>query len=178
MDNELLKEALSYSLAPNLHEEERKTKLREDGTYESNIEKTIDEDWILEHGTDEVDIENCTFDELPKDWQKENLLAARLAIDLVFDKAIEGQPIFDDELEEMSSTIHDEWMKRNHPVNEKENEEPKLTVPYKDLPQEEKAKDKIQLVQAITKIQDYKDGLVDIDEICQKYNLSQEQKSF
>ena len=68
MDNETIKEALSYSLGSDMHEVQRNSRKREDGTYESRIKKSKDEEWNLTHGTDEVDIANCTFEELPSNW--------------------------------------------------------------------------------------------------------------
>lgn len=37
MDNETIKEALSYSLGSDMHEVQRNSRKREDGTYESRI---------------------------------------------------------------------------------------------------------------------------------------------
>ena len=51
-----------------MHEVQRNSRKREDGTYESRIKKSKNEEWNLAHGTDEVDIANCTFEELPSNW--------------------------------------------------------------------------------------------------------------
>lgn len=51
-----------------MHEVWRNSRKREDGTYESRIKKSKDEEWNLAYGTDEVDIANCTFEELPSNW--------------------------------------------------------------------------------------------------------------
>ena len=55
------------------------------------IKKSKDEEWNLAHGTDEVDIANCTFEELPSNWQYENLEAGRVAIGLVYEKVLNGE---------------------------------------------------------------------------------------
>ena len=174
MDKEVIKKALSYDLGSNLHEEWRKTRLNEDGTYEPRIKKSKDEAWNEDHGTDEVDIANCTFAELPSNWQYENLEAAKTAINLVFDKTFDGETISDDELENLASEVHDAWLSRNEWVFDKEYGDPKLSVPYSELSKEEQDKDKVQLQQAIYKIQDFKDGLVDVDEICQEYGIKKD----
>ncbi len=51
-----------------MHEVWRNSRKREDGTYESRIKKSKDEEWNLAHSTDEVDIANCTFEELHSNW--------------------------------------------------------------------------------------------------------------
>ena len=127
MDDIVIKNALSYSLGSDLHEAWRLTRKKEDGTYEPRIKKSKDDDWNINHGTDEVDIANCTFEELPSNWQYENLEAAKVAIDLVYDKTLAGEDIT---LEE-----------------------------------------KIQLDNAQEKVEEYAKDLIDIEELCTKYNL-------
>lgn len=74
-----------------MHEVWRNSRKREDGTYESRIKKSKNEKWNLAHSTDEVDIANCTFEELPSNWQYENLEAGRVAIGLVYEKVLNGE---------------------------------------------------------------------------------------
>ena len=170
-NNELVKEALSYALGSDLHEAWRAPRKLEDGSYEPRIKKSKDEEWNATHGTDEVDIANCTFQELPSNWQYENLEAAKVAINLVFDKTMAGEKLSQVEIEELSAVIHDEWLKRNDWVFDPNYGNPAQAVSYEELSEEEKAKDRAQLEPAIMKVQDYKDGLIDINELCETYHL-------
>lgn len=171
MDDIVIKNALSYSLASDLHETWRLTRRKEDGTYEPRIKKSTDEEWNIKHGTDEVDIANCSFDELPSNWQYENLSAAKVAIDLVYDKTLAGENITAEEKEQMASVVHDEWLKRNDWVFDSEYGDPNLAVSYEDLSEDEKYKDNIQLDKAEEKVEEYAKDLIDIEELCTKYNL-------
>lgn len=176
MDSSIIKNALSYSLGSDLHEAWRASRKKEDGTFEPRIKKSKDEAWNESHGTDEVDIANCSFEQLPSNWQYENLEAARVAIGLVYDKTISGEQFSPEEVEQMASVIHDEWLKRNDWVFNPEYGDPKLAVPYAQLSKEEQDKDKAQLGPAQAKVQAYVDGLVNIEEICAQYNLSSSSK--
>ena len=171
MDDKIIKNALSYALGADLHEAWRAPRKRADGTFEPRIKKSKDEAWNASHGTDEVDIANCSFEQLPSNWQYENLEAARVAIELVYDKTISGEAFMPTEIEEMASVIHDEWLKRNDWVFNPEYGDPKLAVPYAQLSQEEKDKDKAQLGPAQAKVRAYVSGLINIEEICTQYNL-------
>lgn len=93
MNNEVVKEALSYVLGSYLHEAWRAPRKLVDGTFEPRIKESKDEDWNIMHGTNIVDIANCAFSELPSNWQYENLEAAKVAIKQVFDKVINHQKI-------------------------------------------------------------------------------------
>ena len=93
MNNEVVKEALSYVLGSYLHEAWRAPRKLVDGTFEPRIKESKDEDWNIMHGTNTVDIANCAFSELPSNWQYENLEAAKVAIKQVFDKVINHQKI-------------------------------------------------------------------------------------
>lgn len=171
MDNETIKEALSYSLGSDMHEVWRNSRKREDGTYESRIKKSKDEEWNLAHGTDEVDIANCTFEELPSNWQYENLEAGRVAIGLVYEKVLNGEQFTNEDIDKMASHIHEEWLKRNSWVFDSNYGDPKLAVPYNELSQEEKDKDIAQLLPACSKVEAYKQGLINMEELCDKYGI-------
>ena len=171
LSDSVIKEALSYSLGSDLHEAWRAPRKREDGTFEPRMKKSKDEAWNAIHGTDEVDIANCSFDELPSNWQYENLEAAKVAIELVFDKVMAGEEITDEELEQMASTIHEEWLKRNDWVFDANYGDPKLAVPYELLSKEEQDKDKAQVAPAVEKIKAYMSGLIDINALCEQYGI-------
>ena len=171
-ESEIIKEALSYSMGADLHEAWRETRKKEDGTYEPRMKKSKDEKWNKEHGTDEVDIANLTFEELPSNWQYENLEAARVAIAQVFDKVIGGGEISEEMIETMSSEVHEAWLKRNDWVYDKEYGNPDQAKPYVDLSEEEKAKDRVQIQEAIQKVQAYVRGEIDINKLNEQYGLA------
>ena len=175
-NNELIKEALSYDLGSDLHEAWRAPRKLDDGTYEPRMKKSKDEEWNEIHGTDEVDIANCKFEDLPSNWQYENLEAAKVAIDLVYDKTMAGEKLGKEEKEEKAAIIHEEWLKRNDWVFDPNYGDPNLAVPYDKLSKEEQDKDRAQLEPAILKVQNYKDGLIDIEDICFKYHLDASSK--
>lgn len=172
MNDRIVKEALSYALGSDLHEAWRAPRKKEDGTFEPRIKKSKDEAWNTSHGTDEVDIANCSFEQLPSNWQYENLEAAKVAIELVYDKTMSNEQITQEEIEQLGSIIHEEWLKRNSWVYDPNYGDPKLAVPYEQLSKEEQDKDKVQLVQAQKKVQDYMMGLIDIDTLCNQYGIS------
>lgn len=165
------REALSYSMGADLHESWRAGRKQEDGTFEPRMKKTKDEAWIAAHGTNEVDIANCTFAELPADWKGENLEAAKVAVNLVYGKVMTNQEITEDMLQEMSSVVHDEWVKRNDWVLNPDYGDPVLAKPYAELPVEEQEKDTNQLRQAIEKVEAYQRGEIDIESLRSEYSL-------
>jgi len=112
------------------------------------------------------------FASLSKASQNDNLEAAKIAIELVYDKTISGEKFTPEETEEMASFIHEEWLKRNDWVFDPEYGNPKLAVPYAQLSKEEQDKDKAQLGPAQAKVQAYADGLINIEEKCLQYNLT------
>lgn len=153
---EMAKTYFAESMWSDLHEEWRKTRLKEDGTYEPRMKKSKDVEWTQKHWTDDVDIANTSFADLPSNWKYENLEAAKVAIELVFDKVIEWEEITDTMIEEMASIVHDEWLSRNDWVFDKEYWNPVLAVKYQQLPEDEKEKDRAQVRQAIAKIKSSK----------------------
>jgi len=70
--------AKAAKIASAFHEDWRKTRLQSDGTFEPRVKKTTDQAWIDAHGTDDVDIANSSYDELPDDWKAENKAAAEV----------------------------------------------------------------------------------------------------
>ena len=151
---EMAKAYFAESLWADLHEEWRKGYAAKPENRDENwvvkprIKKTKDEAWIKEHGTDEVDIYYTPFKDLPSDKKWDNLAAAKEAIDLVFDTVM-GWEITQERIEEISSIVHENRMKRN---SWEKDTRPELFVPYSELPEEEKAKDRAQVLQAIAKI--------------------------
>ena len=117
-------------LAELMHEKWRETRKKENGSYEARVKETNDTSWIEKHdGKNEVDIANTDFRELPMDWQEENLLSAKVAIE---------------KIEEVLYIIHDKWLDRNdqHAENHQK-------VQYSSLSETEKSKDIAILEEAI-----------------------------
>lgn len=176
MNDEIIKNALSYVLGSDLHEAWRAPRKKEDGTFEPRIKKSKDETWNTNHGTDEVDIANCSFEQLPSNWQYENLEAARVAIELVYDKVIANEQITPEELEQMGATIHEKWLERNAWVYDPNYGDSKLAVPYEQLSKEMQDKDKAQINPAQKIVQDYMNGLIYVESICNQYGIKMSEK--
>jgi len=172
---DIIKLALSYDLASDLHENWRLTRLKEDGTYEPRMKKSKDEEWNKKHNTDDVDIANTTFAELPSNWQYENLEAAKVVIELVYDKLVYGKQITLEDFEKMASVVHEKWLSRNNWVYGKEDGNPTLAVSYDLLPKEEKEKDREQIDLAIRKVTSYMLGKVDANKLIEQYNITIEE---
>ena len=160
------RQLLSLSMGSDLHEAWRLGRKREDGTFEPRMKKTKDQAYINAHnGNNEVDIANLSFAELPSDWQYENLEAAKVAIDQVYDLVKSGKEITDKMIEEMSAIVHEEWLKRNDWVFHPEWGDPNLAKPYAELEESEKAKDRQQILQAIEKTKSLVRGDITIESL-------------
>ena len=83
----------------------------------------------------EADI-NVPFGNLHPDWQKENLAAGKAAL-----QALQQFPTAA-ELDKAANFIHEEWMKRNPKADYNAAQH----VPYAELPEVEKEKDRVQVV--------------------------------
>ena len=139
-------QSLTEIIASKFHEERRKSMIKSDWTYESRIENTTDKERISNHNWEtKVDIINTKFEDLPNDRKKENLEAAKVALDLVYEKIVNWEEITSEMIEEMSEIIHNERLKRNWIAWSFENQR----VKYKGLSEEEKAKDRNQINRAI-----------------------------
>ena len=133
---ESAKEYFAQKMGSYLHEEWRKTRLREDWSYEPRMK-------------DGVDIANTSFEDLPSKWKYENLEAARVVVGLVYEKVVNWEEITSEMIEEMSSIVHERWLERNDWVYDAQYWNPVLAQPYEALPEEEKAKDRAQIEAAI-----------------------------
>ena len=123
------------------HEKWRENRLQSDGKYKSMMEKSEDEEWNINHWTDVVDIANTEFEDLPSNRKYENLEAAKLAVDLVYDSILAWKQLLLKDIEEMSKIVHEKWLERNWIKWSFENQR----VDYENLSEEEKAKDRIQI---------------------------------
>jgi len=115
-----------------------------DGRLEPRIKKTTDEDWIESHrGVDQVDIASKFFTDLPYDWEAENLAAADVIDELVQEfGGAEHVDLTNDEVRQRcGEIIHNKWLERN--IYAKGGD---LDVPFTELPDDEQAKDLVQLL--------------------------------
>jgi hypothetical protein len=128
------------TMASRLHEDWRKTRRQEDGSFEPRVKATKDEAWIAAHGTDQVDIANTDFADLPADWKKENQDAAGV-IDKILQSNSGKLNLNDPEVRDrVGEEIHQEWLKRNDWAKGGE-----LDVPFTQLSKSEQDKDIDQL---------------------------------
>eukprot|EP00753_Platysulcus_tardus_P003640 PLAT12475.5.p1 GENE.PLAT12475.5~~PLAT12475.5.p1 ORF type:complete len:300 (+),score=114.23 PLAT12475.5:262-1161(+) len=119
---------LVQQVASELHDAWRKPRMRPDGTYEPRL-KTI--------GKRTYDIAALSFQQLPERYQKENHAAAQVACDSIY-AAVEQQVALDDDfLEQAAEEQHAAWLKRNGDWAP-----PHQAVPYAELAEEEKEKDR------------------------------------
>ena len=131
-------EIAKIAVASSLHSQWRSGRKKEDGTYEPRMK----DDGL----GGQVDIANTDYIYLPEKWKGENKVAAEVAVDLVYGAKLAGKDIGSQEfLEEASEVVHNEWMKRNP----KEEWNAVQHVPYAELSEEEKQKDRDQVVLAI-----------------------------
>jgi len=72
---------LVTQLASLLHEEWRRPKLRDGGTFKPRFKKTTDEEWITQNNSTKVDITGTNYDDLPEDWQKESKASAEVTLE-------------------------------------------------------------------------------------------------
>ncbi|CEP14913.1 hypothetical protein [Parasitella parasitica] len=95
---------------------------------------------------DVVDIQNTAFNDLPSDWQKENLESAENVIRSVlsfgkefdFTKDIDPESDKDADIEALANMVHEAWMSRN----KKEEWNMDQHKPYADLTDLDKFKDR------------------------------------
>ena len=132
-------------VASAFHEKWRENRLQSDGKYKSMMEKSEDEEWNINHWTDVVDIANTEFEDLPSNRKYENLEAAKLAVDLVYDSILAWKQLLLKDIEEMSKIVHEKRLERNGVQWSFENQR----VAYQNLSEEEKSKDRIQIQLAI-----------------------------
>ena len=127
-----------------LHDEWRAPRKQDGGAYEPRVKTTRDTAWIDAHHSDQVDIANSAYTELPADWQYENQASARVAMKEVWKAIANGEQLDNAFVEKASDFIHHMWLWRNSkwaPVE--------LHKPYADLPEEEKEKDRAIIRKAI-----------------------------
>ena len=88
---------------------------------------------------------NTKFGDLPLNRKHENLEAAKVAVNLVYEKIINWEKIDSEMVEEMSKIVHEKWLERNGIQWSFENQR----VDYQNLSEKEKKKDRVQIETAI-----------------------------
>lgn len=134
-------------MASHLHDEWRKPRLTggQHGTPDAKYEPRMKPTGLPDGG--EVDIANTPYDKLPPKWQQENKSAGQSAIQAVQKQLETNENNMNRiDIEAVSSSIHDAWMNRNSWAKD---QTPQLFVPYNELPEEEKEKDRVQARKAI-----------------------------
>lgn len=115
-------DVLKSEVASELHENWRRARMLPDGKYEPRVK-------VSSTGIP-VDIANTEFRDLPDEWQLENQNAANQIVDRIL--SAPGAS-----MEDLAHSVHEDWLERNH---EWASEVQKL--PYGELPEEEKEKDR------------------------------------
>lgn len=123
-------------IATALHDNWRESLRVGEGEYLPDVEETKDKEWIKAHGSGQVDIANTNFEELPRDWQAENIAAARVVLGLLLEGDGHVWLHRDGEEERVGGIIHDAWVQR-HPEAGAEG----LDVPFTELPWDQQDKD-------------------------------------
>lgn len=125
------------ALGSRFHEEWRKSRLNEDGTFEPRLKSTKDQDWIDAHGGQtEVDIANTSYEDLPSDWQADNKAAAEAVVGIIDQMGGEVNLDDPDTYSQVGNAIHDDWLSRNGAWAPEEQK-----LPFDELSQAEKDKD-------------------------------------
>ncbi|MEV0195965.1 hypothetical protein [Nonomuraea sp. NPDC050691] len=133
------------TVAGRLHDTWRASRRLPGGGYEPRIKPTTDQAWIRRNGTDQVDIANTRYRDLPADWQKENKESATVAVRLVSDARKRGDDLTSDEfMETASEKVHVAWLRRNG-----EWAPPEQQLPYRELSHAEKEKDRVVVREAL-----------------------------
>jgi hypothetical protein len=129
-------------VASAFHADWQKTQAPEGAGRKPKFKATKDEAWIKRHGTDQVDIANTSYADLPDDWQKENRDAAEVAQRIL--KEHGGTVDLTDEKTRLAvgEQIHQAWLSRENNSYAKGGE---LDKPFADLPRAEQDKDTDQL---------------------------------
>ena len=133
--------------ASDVHNDWRKTRFnKESEEYEPRIKKTEDEKWIEENETDEVDIANTEYKDLPKDWKDEYRISSQIAVWRICEAIKNDIEIDNDFINKVSDELHSAWIDRNPEAEEE------LKVPYDELSEEDKDKDRLFVEKALDNV--------------------------
>jgi hypothetical protein len=146
--SEWTEDRLVDAMASSLHDDWRKGRLTSGvhgspgAVYEPRMKPSGLDDGL------EVDIAQG-YEKLTPKWQAENKAAAKVALDAVRNEMSSGADLASlgsgASLERLASVVHDEWMKRNPKADYNAAQH----VPYEQLPEQEKQKDRDHVLIAI-----------------------------
>lgn len=143
-EEEILTQECIDKLAGILHDCWRKERIDKSGVPKSQVERTTDNLWIQSHCSEEVDLANTNYKDLPLDWKNENSASVKVALIEIYRAEKRGENIDDSFIEKVSALIHGEWLSRN--TNSKFLFQ---DMPYSELSDEEKEKDRAVVRRAI-----------------------------
>lgn len=178
-----------------LHDEWRSHRKLDNGTYEPRWKVTNDEmyepiDNKARFNEDEleIDIANLSFEQLPKDWQKENLEAGISVAKIIGDK----EDITSEEMEIYANKVHEAWCDRKtdeirkymnelntkglseeeilNKVDEKYGWDKGLMVSYDELDESEKQKDRNHILEALKLNKEIARGEIKLEDLAKKYD--------
>jgi hypothetical protein len=135
-DNFLRYDQMVEDIASLAHEKFRKIYLQDNNG--KRIKTTKDKDWAKQHGTDQSDLANLSYDELPSDWQNERRQGAKVALDAASEAVKNNKPLDEEFIEHASDLIHEDWLSRNMA-----RAEDKHRYSYGQLSEDAKEKDRI-----------------------------------
>jgi hypothetical protein len=116
----------------------------------------------------QVDILNTSYSDLPPKWQAENKAQAESAIGLVarnMDDAMGN-------IEGLAAQVHEQWLSRNSWAKDGP-----LGVPYSELPEEEKQKDRDVIIAAHEILSEMKSGQQEMPEEMESENSDMDDKT-
>ncbi|MFA6594255.1 MAG: hypothetical protein WCT16_03270 [Candidatus Buchananbacteria bacterium] len=128
-------ERMVLAVASAGHEDWRKKHRAAKGD-EKRMKKTTDKAFLA-RGITEVDIAATAYVDLPSDKQAENKAAAEVAVDCVLAAVEQGIALNDGFIEAASAVQHEKWLERNSDWALDSQK-----VPYAELSEEEKEKDR------------------------------------
>lgn len=124
---------------------------RKNNPRKKRFKQTTDDAWIAE-GTGKYEglIAHTAYENLPADWQEENLAAATVATRYVADRLADTDKLRNGKRARAAAGahIHDAWLSRNTWAKG----DPNVGVPFSKLSQEEKDKDLAQLDAVLSRL--------------------------
>ena len=121
-------------------------------TFEPRIKPAKDAEWTAKNGGQtELDIANTSYENLPKPWQAENKSAAESVVKEIRKAEFSNIPLDDSFIETASNAQHVAWLERNGSWAEEGQK-----LPYPELSETEKEKDRVVVKTALNVYRDSK----------------------
>ncbi len=116
----------------------------------------------------QVDILNTSYSDLPPKWQAENKAQAESAISLVASNMDDAMG----NIEGLAAQVHEQWLSRNSWAKDGP-----LGVPYSELPEEEKQKDRDVITAAYEILSEMNSGQEEMPEDMESENSDMDDES-